>query len=83
MPITQRKILNTSLPIQLYAEVEKWAKKRAQTKSEFVRSALSRSIQGEKNWAEIRKWGAATAKKYGIKNEDDVERIVDEIRCSE
>jgi len=77
---SQRKILNISLPNQFYLDVEKIAKKRAQTKAEFVRESLRKSIQDEKEWAEIRKLGTATAKKYGIKNEDDVERIVDEVR---
>lgn len=76
----QRKILNISLPSRLYFEVEKLARKEAKTKSELARDLFRQRLQEEKEWAEIRRWGAKTAKRLGIKNEDDVERIVDEIR---
>lgn len=79
---TQRKILNISLPSRLYFEVERFARKEAKTKAEFTREVLRQYLKREKEWAEIYKLGERTAKKFGIKNEDDVERIVDEIRCS-
>lgn len=77
---SQRKILNISLPRKLYFEVEKIAKKEDKTKAEFARDLLRQRLQEEKEWAEIRKWGAETAKRFGIKNDDDIERIVDEVR---
>ncbi len=77
---TQRKILNTSMPNKLYFEVEKWAEKEAKTKAELNRDALRQYINGRKRWQEIRKWGTETAKKFNIKNEDDVERILDEMK---
>ena len=79
---TQRKILNISLPVQFYSEVEKIAEQENKTKAELARDALRRYIESGKRWQEIRKIGRATAKKYGIKNDDDIERIVDEVRCS-
>ena len=74
----QRKILNISLPNQLYAEVEKLAKKETKSKSEFTREILRRYIESQRRWQEIRKWGKATAKKLKIKTGRDVERIIDE-----
>lgn len=77
---TQRKILNISLPKGLYSDVERIAKEENKTKAELARELLRRYINREKSWAEIRKWGAGAAKKFKIRNEDDVERIVDEVR---
>jgi len=76
----KRKILNISLPAKLYFEVEKLAKKESKTKAELSRELLRQYIDEEKRWSEIRALGRATAKEFGIKNEDDVERIIDEIR---
>ncbi len=77
---TQRKILSTPMPANLYNEVERWAKKDAMTKAELVRDAVRDYIEDKKDWADIRRWGKETARKYNIRNEDDVERIVDEFR---
>lgn len=79
---TQRKILNISLPQRLYFDIEKWAKKGAMTKAEFVRDAVRNSLQSEKDWEAIFRAGKKAAKRMGIKNDDDIERIVDEVRCS-
>lgn len=78
----QRKILNISLPQRLYAEIEKWARRQAKTKAEFTRDVLRQYFRSEKEWVDIFRLGKKTAKRFGIKNEDDIERIVDEIRCS-
>ena len=78
---TKRKILNISLPNQLYAEVEKLAKRETKTKAEFTREVLRQYIESQRRWREIRKWGRATAKKLGIKSERDIERIIDEFEA--
>lgn len=77
---SQRKILNISLPPQLYYEVERVAKEEAKTKAELARELLRNYLRVKKEWKDIFKWGEAAAKRLGIKNEDDVERIVDEVR---
>lgn len=79
---TKRKILNIPLPAKLFWEVEKVAQEESKTKAEFARDVLRQYLKKEKEWAEIFKLGERTAKKFGIKTEDDVERIVDEVRCS-
>jgi len=79
MPIqTKRKILNIPLPTELYREVDVIAKKQAKTKAEFAREVLREYIESDKRWRQIRKWGRETAQRLKIKDERDVERIVDE-----
>lgn len=78
----QRKILNISLPAKMYFEIERSAVREASTKAELAREAIRQYLADKRDWQKIFKLGRATAKKFGIKNEDDVERIVDEIRCS-
>lgn len=78
----QRKILNISLPAKMYFEIKRSAEKEAKTKAEFVRGLFRQYLESEARWAEIRRLGRATAKKFNIKNDDDIERLVDEIRCS-
>jgi metal-responsive CopG/Arc/MetJ family transcriptional regulator len=77
---TKRRILNISLPSELYNDVEELAKRQAKTKGEFAREVLRQYIEGDKRWRQIRKWGEETAYRLGIKDERDVERIIDEYR---
>jgi metal-responsive CopG/Arc/MetJ family transcriptional regulator len=77
---TKRRILNISLPPELYSEVEELAKRQAKTKGEFTREVLRQYVEGDKRWGRIRKWGEETAQRLGIKDERDVERIIDEYR---
>lgn len=76
----QTKVVNLSLPADVFAEVDRMAKEEGKPRSEILREALKRYVASEKRWQQIRKWGEQTAEKYGIKDEDDVERIVDECR---
>ena len=78
---TPRRILNLSVPAKLYNEVVKLAKGEAKTKSEFARDILTRYIESNKRWGQIRKWGKQTAQRLRIKDDRDVERIIDE--CEE
>ncbi len=74
------KIVNFSLPPEIYKEVEELAKQREISKSQILREALKQYIASERRWQQIRKWGEETAKRLGIKNEDDVDRIIHEFR---
>lgn len=76
----QRKILNIPLPPKLYFEVERSAEQEDKTKAELARDALREYLEDRRDWLRIRKLGRETAKRFGIKNDDDIERIVDEIR---
>lgn len=77
---TGRKILNISLPPELYREVEKLSKEQAKAKGEFVREVIRQYIAVDKRWKEIRQWGLASAEKLGIKDHGDVEGIIEGYR---
>lgn len=69
-----------SLPLGLYRAVETLAKQRKTAKSEVLRDSLEQYIVSEQNWQEIYQAGEKNARKLGIKNEKDVERLVEEYR---
>lgn len=78
--ITKRKILNISLPPELYREVEKLSREQAKAKGEFVREVIRQYIATDKRWKQIRKWGEESARKIKVKDQRDVEGIIDQYR---
>ena len=74
------KIVNFSLPPEIYRWVDELAKQRKTSRSEVLREALKQYVASERRWQQIREWGEETAKRLGIKNEDDVDRIIHEYR---
>ncbi|MDD5447944.1 MAG: ribbon-helix-helix protein, CopG family [Actinomycetota bacterium] len=72
------KIVNMSLPPEIYLEVEELARQKGISKSELLRQALKQYITSERRWQQIRRWGEETAQRLGIKDEGDVEKIIDE-----
>ena len=72
------KIVNMSLQPKIYGELDELARQRGASRSEILRQALEQYIASEKRWQQIRRWGEETAEKYGIKDENDVERIREE-----
>ena len=74
------KIINLSLPQDIYAQVEELADQMGISKSELLRNALKQYVASEMRWQRIRKWGEETAKKLNIGDEDDVDRIIHEFR---
>ncbi len=72
------RVLSLSLPPELAKEAERIAKKEGRTQSELFREALRRYIQ-EKEWRELRRYGARQAARTGI-TEADVDRLVSEYR---
>ena len=74
------KIVNLSLPPEIYEEVKRLAELKGTSKSEILREALKRYIASEARWLRIRRWGEETALKLGIKDEDDVDRLIHEMR---
>ncbi len=69
------KIMNISLSQELYREIENTAQEESRTKSELVREAF-RQYAANKKWSQIRRWGEETARRMGIKDEDDIDRIL-------
>jgi len=74
------KIVNFSLPPEIYKEVEELARQRETSRSQVLREALKQYVASERRWQQLRKWGQETTKRLGIKDEDDVERIIYEYR---
>lgn len=74
------KIVNFSLQPEVYRQVDELAKQKKTSRSEVLRQALKQYIASERRWQRIREWGEKTAKRLGIKNEDDVERLIHEYR---
>lgn len=74
------KVLTVSLPQEMFKKAEKIAKNENRTRSELFREALRQYIASRERWQQIRSWGDEIAKEYGVQSEEDVERIIDEIR---
>jgi len=74
------KIINLSLPQETYVQVEELADRMEVSRSEVLREALKQYVASERRWQQIRKWGEETAKRMGIEDEDDVDRIIHEFR---
>jgi len=76
----QTKIVNMSLPLDIYNQADEIAKKRGVSRSEILKKALEVYIMQEKRWELIYKWGEEKAKELKIKDEEDVERLIREFR---
>ena len=76
----KRKILNISMPPELYKDVEKLAEEQAKAKGEFVREVIRQYVSTDRRWKEIRKWGEESAQRLGIKDQGDVEGILEQYR---
>jgi metal-responsive CopG/Arc/MetJ family transcriptional regulator len=76
------KTLTVSLPPQLYEEVERIAEQENKTKSELFRDMLRvyEDFLDERRWTRLRRSGAESAEKLGVKTEADIERLVHEAR---
>jgi metal-responsive CopG/Arc/MetJ family transcriptional regulator len=74
------KVVSISLPAEMLKAAEIMAQQEKRTMSELVREAL-RVYQRERlAWQDIFAYGEANAKRLGIKNEQDVVRMVRESR---
>jgi metal-responsive CopG/Arc/MetJ family transcriptional regulator len=64
-----------SLPPTLVREAERTAKEEHRTKSELVREALRLYIE-DRRWRKLQRETAARAEALGLRNEEDVTRLV-------
>lgn len=74
------KIVNFSLPPEIYEDVNELARQTQTPRSQILREALKQYVVSERRWQQIRKWGEETAGELKIKDEDDVERMIHEHR---
>jgi len=73
-------VVNLSLPLDIYNQADEIAKKRGVSRSAILKKALEVYIMQEKRWELIYKWGEERAKELKIKDEEDVERLIQEFR---
>ncbi|MGB6973802.1 MAG: ribbon-helix-helix protein, CopG family [Terracidiphilus sp.] len=73
------KVVSVTLPPPLLAQARALAKEENRTMSELVREALRR-YQRERAWDEIRAVGRAAAERAAVRSEDDVVRVIHELR---
>ena len=76
------KTLTVSLPPQIYEEIERLARLERKTKSELFRDMvkLYEDHLDEGRWKRLRRLGRATAEKYRLSSDRDIEKPVHEAR---
>ena len=75
-----RKILNISLPEELYAAVDDLAVEENKSKAELAREILREYITKRERWALLRSWGEQTAQGYNLADVDELETIIHQYR---
>ena len=74
------KIVNLSLPFDVYENVDELAQQRGISKSELLRDALKHYVVAEKRWRQIYRWGEESARLLDIRDEADVDRLIHQFR---
>lgn len=71
-------VVSISLPQDVLAELNKWARLERKSKTELVKEALQwyKAWKFKRDWQELRKLGEETRKKYGFKTEDDLYKYI-------
>lgn len=67
-----------SLPVNIIEELDEIAKRENTTRSQVLIEALNQYYKMGKIWELIYKWGEESAKELGIRDEDNVDRIIHE-----
>jgi len=76
----ETRTISVSLSKELYEQMEEFTDLMEISESDLLAEALRQYIASEKRWQNIRKRGEETAKAFGIKNEDDVDKIIHDFR---
>lgn len=76
----QTKIVNLSLPLDVYRDVDEFARQKGVSRSELLREALKHYVASEKVWQRIYQWGEESARQLNIKDEADVDTLVHDFR---
>ena len=61
-------------------EIDRLAEEEQATRNDVLRSALKRYLQSQEVWGRIFQQGEMWARELGIRNEEDVDRIIHEFR---
>mgnify|MGYP006245447767 CR=1 FL=1 len=79
-----RKPVTVSLPPALYTEIAALAEQQHQNLSELMRAALRQYLDDTRErraaWKRARAYGRKKAKEQGIRSEEDVYRLMHDIR---
>ncbi len=74
--VTRQEIETTDL----LRETQRVARVEARTRSELIRDAL-RQYLASRGWQRLRQWGTETAKRLGLKTDEDLQRLLDRARA--
>jgi len=74
--------MSVSLPPEMVKEVERLAAIEKKSKSQLFRDMfeLYEEMQRERRWQNVRQAGSRAAKRLGITSEEDIERLIHEVR---
>jgi len=75
-----RKILNISLPEDLYSAVDHLATAENKSKAELAREIIREYIAKRERWELLREWGDKTFRETGIADENQLENLIHENR---
>ncbi len=75
----RRRKWTVSLPLDLAQAAERAARRDGVTRSAFLREALRQFLQ-ERRWRNLQRQTARRAQALGIRTEEDVDRLVHELR---
>lgn len=76
------KTLTVSLPPEMVKEVERLASIENKSKSQLFRDmlALYEETATERQWQNVRRAGKRAVKRLGITSDDDIDRLIHEVR---
>ncbi len=76
------KTINVSISDQVVKELDRIAKRESRTRSSLLRDAILEYMQKHISWEDLQADASEQAQKMGISTEEDVQRLVDEVRES-
>ena len=73
------RITSISLPPELVRYTDELARAEHKSRSEIVREAME-SYRTAREWGELQAFGVERARKMGVRDETDVERVIHDYR---
>ena len=74
------KTITLSLPPRMLDEIDRLAKEEQATRDEILKAALRQYFQNQQVWKQIFQQGEKWARELGIRNEEDVDKLIHEFR---
>ena len=76
----EKRTITLSLPSGTIEEIDKLALEEQTTRNEICRSALDQYFRSHQAWKQIFEQGEEWARELGIRNEEDVDKLIHEFR---